>query len=105
MSIRPGGRGAHALALGQGGQMMIRMAQLLTRKARLFLSGTDGASAVEFALVFPIAFVFISGAFEFGMLMFNQAAIEGATREAARYGLTGQGTEAEREAAILQIVD
>ncbi len=36
--------------------MMIRMAHFLKRKARLFLCGTEGASAVEFALVFPIAF-------------------------------------------------
>ena len=78
---------------------------VLERKARLFLCGTDGASAVEFALVFPLAFVFITGAFEFGMLMFNQAAIEGATRQAARYGMTGQGTETERAAAIMAIVD
>ena len=85
--------------------MMIRMAQFLKRKARLFLCGTEGASAVEFALVFPFAFVFITGAFEFGMLMFNQAAIEGATRQAARYGMTGQGTVAAREAAIKDIID
>ncbi len=70
-----------------------------------FASENDGASAVEFALVFPFAFFFIAGSFELGMLMFNQAAIESAVREAARYGMTGQGTEAEREAAILAIVD
>jgi Flp pilus assembly protein TadG len=85
--------------------MIIRMAKSLKRKARLFLCGTEGASAVEFALVFPIAFVLITGAFEIGMLMFNQAVIEGATREAARFGLTGQGTEAEREARIREIID
>jgi hypothetical protein len=85
--------------------MITAMARSLKRKARLFLCGTEGASAVEFALVFPVAFVLISGAFEFGMLMFNQAAIEGATREAARFGLTGQGTEAERTERIRDIVD
>ena len=85
--------------------MIVQMAHFLKRKARLFLCDTEGASAVEFALVFPLGFVLITGAFEFGMLMFNQAAIEGATREAARYGLTGQGTEAERIDRIREIVD
>ena len=68
-------------------------------------SESDGASAVEFALVFPLAFFLIAASFELGMLMFNQAAIESAVREAARYGMTGQGTETERAAAILAIVD
>ncbi|MFM9845194.1 MAG: TadE/TadG family type IV pilus assembly protein [Dongiaceae bacterium] len=85
------------------------MIKYLVRRAKRRLTGfareSDGASAVEFALVFPLAFFFIAGAFELGMLMFNQAAIESAVREAARYGMTGQGTEAEREAEILAIVD
>lgn len=85
------------------------MIKQMVRRAKRRLTGfareSDGASAVEFALVFPFAFFFIAGAFELGMLMFNQAAIESAVREAARYGMTGQGTEAEREAAILAIVD
>jgi len=85
--------------------MITRMAHFLKRKVPRFVRDTDGASAVEFALVFPFAFVLITGAFEVGMLMFNQVAIEGATRAAARYGLTGQGTEAEREAKILEIID
>jgi len=81
----------------------------LVRSAKRRISGfareSEGASAIEFALVFPLAFFLIMATFELGMLMFNQAAIEGAVREAARYGMTGQGTEAERTAAILDIVD
>ena len=85
------------------------MIKHLVRRATGRLAGfareSDGASAVEFALVFPLAFFFIAASFELGMLMFNQAAIELSVREAARYGMTGQGTETEREAAILAIVD
>lgn len=85
------------------------MIKHLARRAKRRLAGfakeSDGASAVEFALVFPLAFFLIAASFELGMLMFNQAAIESAVREAARYGLTGQGTEEERAEAILDIVD
>ena len=85
------------------------MIKHLARRAKSRLTGfakeSDGASAVEFALVFPLAFFLIAASFELGMLMFNQAAIESAVREAARYGLTGQGTEDERAEAILDIVD
>ncbi|HVR65089.1 MAG TPA: TadE family protein [Verrucomicrobiae bacterium] len=85
------------------------MIKHLVRRATSRLTGfareSDGASAVEFALVFPLAFFLIAASFELGMLMFNQAAIESAVREAARYGMTGQGTETQRTAAILAIVD
>lgn len=85
------------------------MIKHLVRRAKRRLTGfareSDGASAVEFALVFPLAFFLIAASFELGMLMFNQAAIESAVREAARYGMTGQGTETERTAKILAIVD
>jgi Flp pilus assembly protein TadG len=85
------------------------MIRNLVRSAKGRLAGfvreSDGASATEFALVFPLAFFIVAAAFEIGMLMFNQAAVESAVREAARYGMTGQGTEAEREAEILDIVD
>ena len=85
------------------------MIKHLVRRAKRRLTGfareSDGASAVEFALVFPLAFFLIAASFELGMLMFNQAAIESAVREAARYGMTGQGTETQRAAKILAIVD
>lgn len=85
--------------------MIKHLARRAKRRLVGFAKESDGASAVEFALVFPLAFFLIAACFELGMLMFNQAAIEGAVREAARYGMTGQGTEAQRTAAILAIVD
>ena len=73
--------------------MIRHLVRSAKRRLAGFASESDGASAVEFALVFPLAFFLIASSFELGMLMFNQAAIESAVREAARYGLTGQGTE------------
>jgi len=51
-------------------------------------------------------FMLMLGMFETGMIMFNQASIEGALREAARYGITGQDptgpmTREEQIAAII----
>ena len=55
------------------------MIKHLARRAKRRLAGfakeSDGASAVEFALVFPLAFFLIAASFELGMLMFNQAAM------------------------------
>jgi hypothetical protein len=94
-----------SFASGQGESMIKHLARRAKRRLAGFAKDSDGASAVEFALVFPLAFFLIAASFELGMLMFNQAAIESAVREAARYGLTGQGTEEERAEAILDIVD
>ena len=72
------------------------MIKQMVRRAKRRLTGfareSDGASAVEFALVFPFAF-FIAGAFELGMLMFNQAAIEfgGPRGGTLRHDRTGYG--------------
>jgi Flp pilus assembly pilin Flp len=84
---------------------MTRFGKGFMARVAALLRDTKGASAVEFALVFPLAFVLIMGTFEFGLLMFNNAAVEGAVREAARYGLVGNGTTAEREAAIAALID
>jgi Flp pilus assembly protein TadG len=46
-----------------------------------------GAMAVEFALVAPILLVLVGGILEFGILLFHQAVITNASREAARAGI------------------
>jgi Flp pilus assembly protein TadG len=43
--------------------------------------------AVEFALIAPMLVVLIGGIIEFGILLFNQAVITNASREAARAGI------------------
>lgn len=59
--------------------------------------GTDdsGAAAVEFAIVVVIILTFIFGIFEFSRAIWIQQALNGASREAVRYGLgneDGSGT-------------
>jgi Flp pilus assembly pilin Flp len=67
----------------------------------------DGAAALEFALVLPPLCLILVGMFEMAMVTFCQASMEGALREAARYGMTGQeeATVDERKDKILEIVD
>jgi Flp pilus assembly pilin Flp len=67
----------------------------------------DGAAVLEFALVLPPLCLILIGMFEVAMVTFCQASMEGALREAARYGITGQdeATIDERKAKILDIVD
>lgn len=47
-----------------------------------------GASAVEFAIIAPLLFVLLFGIIEFGAVLYNQAVITNASREAARYAAT-----------------
>jgi hypothetical protein len=67
----------------------------------------DGAAVLEFAMVLPPLCLILIGMFEVAMVTFCQASMEGALREAARYGITGQdeATIDERKAKILEIVD
>jgi Flp pilus assembly protein TadG len=51
--------------------------------------GQSGAAMVEFALVAPLFIALLCAIMEFSGIMFVQAILEGAAREASRYGLTG----------------
>ncbi len=76
------------------------------RQLRRFARSNDGAAALEFALVLPPLCLILVGMFEVSMLMFTQASMEGALREAARFGMTGSVSDpAEREEQILAIID
>ncbi len=67
-----------------------------------FLGCRRGASAVEFALVLPVLLLFVIGMIEVAWIMYVQSAMEGALRQAARYGITGQGASAaDRDSQIL----
>lgn len=44
----------------------------------------EGASAVEFALVFPVLAALILGGIEFGLVIYSQNAMQSITRDAAR---------------------
>jgi Flp pilus assembly protein TadG len=76
------------------------------RQLRRFARSNDGAAALEFALVLPPLCLILLGMFEMSMLMFAQASMEGALREAARFGMTGSVSDpAQRQTQILAIID
>ncbi|MFZ5608457.1 MAG: TadE/TadG family type IV pilus assembly protein [Pseudomonadota bacterium] len=66
----------------------------------------DGVSALEFGFVAPILLLFVIGAFEVGNLMYANAVLEGAAREAARRGVTGFAPcNMTRQEYIEQVID
>ena len=72
---------------------------------RRFLVCRDGTSATEFAIVVPVLLLLVGGIIEMSLLMFVNVLAEGGLREAARYGITGQGVEeGVRSDEIIQIV-
>lgn len=54
------------------------------RMRRIFRRNRRGASAVEFALVAPVFFLFVFGMIEYGRLVMVQQVLTNATREGAR---------------------
>lgn len=65
----------------------------------------DGATAVEFAFAAPVLIMLLIGTVELGTIMFTSSLMEGALRDASRYGITGQEPdEAARLARIKEIV-
>ena len=59
-----------------------------------------GASAVEFAIVAPVFFLFIFGMIEFGRVVMVQQFLTNATREGARVGILDNSTTSEVNAAV-----
>ena len=75
-----------------------------TRNPRL---GADerGGAAVEFAFAAPVLILLVVGIIEIAMVLFINTMLEGAVREAARYGITGYTVAGQtREQTIRQIV-
>lgn len=76
---------------------------VITKTFDKFRRDQDGAAAVEFALTGPLFILTILGVMEFGMILSTEALMEGAVRDAARFGVTGQN-EAERLEIIENII-
>lgn len=70
---------------------------------RRFWPANRGSAALEFALGAPILVVMLSGIVETGMVMFTSTLLEGALRDASRYGITGQ--EADPNVRLQNIID
>ena len=73
---------------------------------KTFKTDENGVTAVEFAFAAPVLFLLIIGAFEVGNLMYSNAVLEGAAREAARRGVTGFAPcGLTREEYIQEVID
>jgi Flp pilus assembly protein TadG len=84
----------------------MQKAGLRSPRQSRFLACRDGTSATEFAIVLPVLLLMVSGIIEMSLLFFVDILAEGGLREAARYGITGQGAEdGVREDEIIQIVN
>jgi Flp pilus assembly protein TadG len=90
---------------GTGGTRAGR-GRTLARLLRVLGWRTEGSVVTEFALVAPALLALITMTMEFGMMMFTSSLMEGALREASRYGVTGQGgaTQEERLVEIMAII-
>ena len=60
------------------------------RPLRQLTSQRQGAAVAEFAMILPIFMLMVMGIMDFGMTLFVNATLEGAVRDASRYGVTGQ---------------
>ena len=65
----------------------------ILRWCRVVRRSEDGAAAVEFGMTVPILVVVLLGIIELSMLMFATLMLDAGVRDAARYGLTGQGRD------------
>lgn len=58
-------------------------------KRKHIIRNSDGAAAIEFAILAPVLFTLMLGIVELGLLMFASSVIENAATSASRIGLTG----------------
>ncbi len=79
---------------------------MITHRHTQILKAQDGVTAVEFALIAPVALLLIMGIIETSLVMFAQNVLESATFAASRTGKTGYAeTDETREATIRTVLD
>jgi Flp pilus assembly protein TadG len=61
-------------------------------KLRRFAGNSEGATIIEFALIFPIVLLMTFGIMEISLCMASLVTLEGGLKEASRYGITSQST-------------
>ena len=59
-------------------------------KLRRFARNSEGATIVEFALIFPIVLMMTFGTMEISLYMASMVTLEGGLKEASRYGITSK---------------
>ena len=74
-----------------------------TSRFRRFVRNSDGATIIEFALIFPIVLMLTFGIMEISLCMASLVTLEGGLKEASRYGITSQtpGTLSAAELALV----
>lgn len=73
---------------------------------RGLLADDRAASAVDFAIIGPVFFLFAVGILEFAMLMVGETLLQSAVTDASRFGLTGRTLVGQtREQVIADLVD
>jgi Flp pilus assembly pilin Flp len=65
---------------------------LLRGGLRRFARNGEGATMIEFALIFPIVLMISFGIMEISLCMASLVTLEGGLKEASRYGITSQST-------------
>ncbi|MCH8921802.1 MAG: pilus assembly protein [Planctomycetes bacterium] len=75
------------------------------RKGRRGLARRCGATITEFAIVAPIFFLFVFGAFEFGRAIMVQQILTNAAREGARQAIVEEADAADIEASVASYLD
>ena len=80
--------------------------QTVQRKLRALWRCERGVELIEFAAVCPVLLAFVLGSLEISAALYAQVDVEGALRQAARFGKTGQisATGLTREAQIRGIL-
>lgn len=75
-------------------------------RKRNMLRNTEGAAALEFAMVVPVFLLVMFGIIEFSVIMFTKSVMEGATSVTSRLGKTGY-TEAgqTREEMLIALLE
>lgn len=59
-------------------------------RSRRFARDSDGATIIEFALIFPIVLMITFGIMEISLCMASLVTLEGGLKQASRYGITSQ---------------
>src|SRR5688572_18681227 len=72
----------------------------LSATLRRFARRNEGATMIEFALVFPVVLMITFGIMEVSLCMASLVTLEGGLKEASRYGITSQNPSAAQLAAI-----
>ncbi len=74
-------------------------------RLRRALKSTNGAVAIEFAILLPVLIAVLFGIIQYGLVLNTRQLMVYAAREAARSYAVGESTEAEAEALVVTLIN